>query len=335
MWLCPVLHPNSMTRSAEENGLSTPVAPMGYQSRLYAAALREYGTALHLPLCGGWLLQCPIPESNEVDLAGCYPFFSCANWSALGSDLSELGSRAIAVSMVLDPFCGLNATTLGRWFPDVCRPFKEHYVVDFAGNWREAIGRHHRRNVRAAAREVEVERCADPSRWLETWIELYGNLIRRRNIHGIAKFSARSFAQQFRSPGMRVFRAARGSQTVGILLWLHSGDVAYYHLGACSELGYQVGAAFALFDAALGQFAADGVRWAALGGGAGWRTAIEDGLARFKQGWANARRTVWFCGKILNPGSYEQLVAGRRGQPTEFFPAYRCPEAVSDSKPVR
>jgi Acetyltransferase (GNAT) domain len=307
---------------------------MGYQSPLYAAALGEYGRALHLPHSDGWLLERPIAQSNDIDLTGCYPLFSCANWSNLGPDLSELGERAVAVSMVVDPFCGLSETALATWFPDVCRPFKEHYVVDFAGNWREAIGRHHRRNVRAAAREVEVERCTDPSICLETWTELYDNLIRRHNIHGIAKFSAGSFAQQFRIPGMTVFRATRSGRTVGMLLWFQTGDVAYYHLGAYSEAGYQVGAAFALFDAALGHLAADGIRWAALGGGAGWKTAVEDGLARFKQGWANARRTAWFCGKISNPGAYRQLVAARGSQQTEFFPAYRSPEPVWQSEPV-
>ena len=108
-----------------------------------------------------------------------------------------------------------------------------------------------------------------------------------------------------------------------MLLWYVADTVAYYHLGAFSPLGYETRAAFALFDLALKDFAASGIRWASLGAGAGWRASSNDGLTRFKTGWANERRTAWFCGRILAPAEYERLAAARNLIDNECFPKYR------------
>lgn len=300
----------------------------GYQNSLYAESLAEFGTPFCLPRSGGWLLVRPIPECAEHDAVGCYPLFNCRNWADLGSDLDEAAAHVVAVSLVVDPFSEVDKAQLHGWFPDVCRPFKEHAVVDFGRDWRQAICRHHRRNVRVAARRVEVERCGDPSDWLETWIELYGHLIGRHGLCGIARFSRASFGRQLCVPGIAAYRAIVDTETVGMILWYVADTVAYYHLGAFSPLGYASRAAFALFDAALGDLAGRGARWAALGSGAGWQVATEDGLARFKNGWANDRRTAWFCGRILAPVKYERLAAARKLHAVDYFPKYRHPEAA-------
>jgi hypothetical protein len=300
----------------------------GYVSPLYAESLAEFGTPFHLPRSDGWLLLRPIPQSEDHDAIGCYPLFDCGDWSVLGPDLEEFAEQAVAVSLVVDPFSAADATQLGKWFPDVCRPFKEHAVVDFGRDWRRAICPHHRRNIRAAAKCVEVERCSDPSAWLETWIELYEHLIHRHDLCGIARFSRASFSRQLHVPGIVAFRAVVGKQTVGMLLWYIRDTVAFYHLGAFSPLGYTSRAAFALFDAALGDLACRGVRWAGLGSGAGWQGAADDGLSRFKNGWANDRRTAWFCGRILAPGKYARLISPRTLATTDYFPKYRHPEAA-------
>ena len=210
----------------------------------------------------------------------------------------------------------------------MCRAYKQHFVVEFDKDWQSSIARHHRRNIRAAAREVEVERCANPAAWLETWNLLYGHLIRRHEIHGIARFSTASFARQLSIPGAVAFRAARGEETVGMLLWFRQNEIAYYHLGAFNRAGYDAGAAFALFDAALTYFAAEGLRRAGVGAGAGWQGDLNDGLTRFKRGWANQHRTAWFCGRILKPEAYRRLVAADATRTPEYFPAYRRPEAA-------
>ena len=243
----------------------------GYRSPLYAESLAEFGTPIYLPRSDGWLLGLPIPESAKHDAIGCYPLFDCGNWQMLSADLKDLASKAIALSVVVDPFAQVDETLLAELFSEVCRPYKQHSVVDFAGAWRNAICAHHRRNIRIAARHVETERCADPTTCLELWNELYGNLIARHQIQGIARFSRTCFRRQLAVPGIVAFRASVKTQTVGMLLWYVADTVAYYHLGAFSPLGYETRAAFALFDLALKDFAASGIRWASLGAGAAAR----------------------------------------------------------------
>jgi Acetyltransferase (GNAT) domain len=299
-----------------------------YRNPLYARSLAEFGTPLHLPHSDGWLLRRPIPNSSEQDAVGCYPLFDCGDWKLLDADISRLESQAISVALVVNPFAAVDAVRLHELFPDMCRVFKEHAIVDFERSWRESISRHHRRNVRTAARHVDVERCAEPLAWLETWTELYSRLIDRHDVFGIARFSPASFERQLRVPGIAAFRASIASETVGMLLWYAAGPVAYYHLGAFSPRGYASRAAFALFDVALNYWAEQGMHWALLGGGAGWQAVAEDGLARFKNGWANDRRSAWFCGRILAPEKYARLAAARRPLTSDYFPKYRHPEAA-------
>jgi hypothetical protein len=300
----------------------------GYLTSLYAESLAEFGTPYSLPQSGGWLLLRAIPGSAEHDAIGCYRLFNCRNWPCLGSDLDGLAAKAVAVSMVVDPFSSADETLCRAWFPDACRPFKEHAVVSFVRSWREEISRHHRRNVRVAARRVDVERCENPCAWLETWVELYRQLIDRHHLRGIARFSPASFSRQLRVPGIAAFRATVGTETVGMVLWYVAGTVAYYHLGAFNPLGYASRAAYALFDVALNDLAKQGVYWAELGAGAGWRAEAPDGLVRFKNGWANERRTAWFYGRVLARDKYERLTTARKFPADEYFPSYRHPEAA-------
>ena len=53
----------------------------GYLSQEYAAAFAEFGTARRLPRSGGWLIERPIAGTDDRDAMGCYPLFSCADWS--------------------------------------------------------------------------------------------------------------------------------------------------------------------------------------------------------------------------------------------------------------
>jgi hypothetical protein len=49
----------------------------------------------------------------------------------------------------------------------------------------------------------------------------------------------------------------------------------------------------------------------------------QDGLERFKRGWANDARSARLCGRVLDRRTYARLASGRR---TEWFPAYRVAE---------
>jgi hypothetical protein len=122
-------------------------------------------------------------------------------------------------------------------------------------------------------------------------------------------------------PSYEVFAARQDGRIVAMAIWFAHDGVAVYHLGASDEAGYAVGASYALFDAAFEHF--DFAERFDLGGAAGLDPGPGDGLARFKQGFANTTATAYVCGAVLDPAAYERLSAGQRAG--GFFPAYRPP----------
>ena len=284
------------------------------------------GEPRRLGRSGGSILVREIPGSKLRDAMGPYPIFACSDWAALATDMAELGDELVAVSLVADPFGGATTDDLTRAFGDLVTPFKEHFVVDLRSEWRETTHPHHRRNVRRALAALEIEAVDDPPALLDDWVALYGELVERHRIAGPAAFSRDSFAAQLRVPGVAALRAVEGGVTVGATLWYVAGGVAYYHLGAYSARGYELAASFGLFDRGLERFATEGVAWASLGAGAGLDGAAEDGLTRFKRGWATTTRTAYLCGRILQRGAYHGLAAARSRPGALYFPAYRAGE---------
>jgi hypothetical protein len=228
----------------------------------------------------------------------------------------------VALSLVTDPLGRYDASELRTTFPDLCRPYKDHFVIDFGARGGVEPSAQHRRNVRRAQLEVEVERSADPIEHAEQWVALYDNLISRHRIRGISAFSRSSLIRQLRVPGLTMFRGIHGGATVGITLWYTQGDAAYYHLGAYSEAGYASRASFALFQYAIDHFAGQ-VACLNLGAGAGAWGDGKDGLTRFKKGWANGVRRAWLCGRVFDRERYRALVAAHGVGDTSYFPAYR------------
>lgn len=299
----------------------------GYLHPGYAESLAEFGVPYELPHSRGWILRRRIPDSNDHDAIGCYPLFTCRDWSQLHSDLDNLSGEFVSLALVASPFGNYDPENLKSCFPDVFVPFKEHFVVDLSLPRESFVRPHHRRNARKAFREFQIETCADPVNLLTDWVLLYGALTKRHTIKGIAAFSQTSFRKQLEVPGIRAFRAIRDGVTAGMLLWYVQGDVAYYHLGAYSELGYELNASFALFSHALDYFAQSGLRWLHLGAGAGVVPGGASGLTRFKAGWATGSRMAYFCGRIFDQEKYDELVKATTGTPpTLYFPAYRAGE---------
>lgn len=299
----------------------------GYRSVEYASALHHLGTPRAIDACGAWLLERSVPDNDARDAIGCYPLFCCADWSRLADDLAALASSGIvSVVLVADPFGNWTTEMLRDCFPDLCRPFKRHYVCDLTSSPEQFVHVHHRRNVRKALQCVEVERCESAVEHLGDWVRLYGILGERHGIEGLADFSRESFRGQLAAPGMVAFRAVANGTTVGMLLWFVQNGVAYYHLGAYDNEGYRCRASFALFWKSIEQFRAAGVRWLDLGGTAGVHDA-DDGLARFKRGWSSGSRTAYLCGRVLDRERYDALVhaaGGGRADGNGFFPAYRA-----------
>ncbi len=300
---------------------------LGYLHPMYAQSLIEYGAPLELPFSKGWILKRSIPGTNQFDGMGCYPIFACQDWSALGTDLDQVADQLISLSLVTDPFGSYNRQDLAKLFTDIANPYKEHFVVDLHRRPEDFVAAHHQRNAHKALRTVNVEICTEPIKYLDEWVSLYGNLIERHNIMGIARFSRDAFAKQLSIPGIVAFRAVVDAKTVGMLLWYVQGNVGYYHLGAYSPDGYKLNVSFALFWTLLDYFSSAGLQWLSLGAGAGITGDENDGLTRFKRGWSTGVRTAYFCGRIFDPDKYRKIIQFKGAtQPTNYFPAYRFGE---------
>ncbi|UCC53612.1 MAG: GNAT family N-acetyltransferase [Anaerolineaceae bacterium] len=300
----------------------------GYQHASYAASLIEYGELVFLEHSGGWLLKRAIPGYSSYDAMGCYPLFSCSDWSALDRDMSNLGESLVSVTIVTDPFGDFDTGLLSRCFPDIVNPFKEHFVVDLGQPVEKVASSHHRRNARKALSNVMIENSLEPASWIEDWIELYANLIRRHDIKGMAAFSDTQLSEQLGVPGIVAFRGTNGGQVMGMQLWYVQGDVAYYHLGAYSARGYDLRASFALFWHAIDYFSTSGLQWLNLGAGAGISRDSSDGLSRFKRGWATGTRTAYLCGRVFERQRYRTITTAGGISSTGYFPAYREGEFI-------
>lgn len=298
----------------------------GYRHADYAGSLRDLGTPVPLIASGGWLLSRDIPESSHGDLMGPYPIFCCQDWTKLRADLDTLARDHVCVSLVTDPFGEYTRNLLENSFRHVARPFKEHFVTDLSQTPALIVSAHNARNARKALGRVEVDYCESPEALDDDWRRLYANLVRRHDIRGFAAFSDAALTQQLRVPGMLAFRARHEGETVGMVLWYVMGEVCYYHLGAYTDVGYNLNASFGLFWKAIEHFQEAGRKWLALGAGAGRSSDSDDGLSRFKRGWSTGTRTAYFCGRILDPVRYAELVTASGHASTSFFPAYRYGE---------
>jgi hypothetical protein len=312
---------HSRARPARASGVG------GYAHASYPASLSEFGQPRALPESGGWLLERSIPRTSGRDALGCYPLFSCPNWPGLARDLDTLRDQLVSVALVADPFGDHDEAYLRGCFPDLVLPFKQHLVTDLSRPPATFVHAHHQRNVRKALAALRIELCPDPARLGDEWVQLYANLVSRHAVHGISAFSDRSLRAQLTVPGLVVFRAVRDADTVGMTLWYAHHRVAYYHLAAYSAPGYDARASFGLFWRAIEYFADQGFAWLNLGGGAGAsHPAPDDGLTRFKRGWATGARTAFFCGRILDRAGYAEAMRANGASSSSYFPAYRAGE---------
>jgi hypothetical protein len=298
---------------------------VSYDAPEYAASLQEFGTPRRLNAGQGWVLQRPL-VGGGWDVVGCYPFFRCRNWDGLVMDLDQLRQAGcVSATIVTDPLASDAKAAIQQAFTDVARPFKAHFIVDLSGH--QAFGsKHHLRNVRRFEKAGTVELCSNPLAHLDDWCRFYDKLIQRHQITGMARFSPKAFAAQLALPSAVLFRALVDGQPVGMQLWFTESQRADYHLAGYSDTGYQTGgASHALTLAALEHFRHTGTSVALLGSGAGLQHDANDGLTRYKAGWATDTRTAWLAGAILDPVAYAAAAELSKTTQSEYFPAYRTP----------
>jgi hypothetical protein len=286
-----------------------------YASASYAKALDFAGRPLALPEWSGFVMLRSIAATD--DAMGVYPRQVLPADADLQGGLARLAVAGL-VSLVLvpDPSFSPQRDDLARAF-DVCRPFKTHQFIERAKGY--APSRNHRQKIRRAQSRCRVDR-APLAAHLADWRRLYDALSERHGISGVAGFPDAYFEVLARMPIFETFVAILGGAVVSMAIWFEHQGVAYYHLGASSPEGYAIGASYGLHDAAIQHFS--GAARIDLGAGAGLIDDPQDGLARFKRGFANAEAQALICGAVLDRQRYEALTRGR--QANDFFPAYRA-----------
>ena len=305
------------------SALSCTSGAPGYRSADYAASFAHLGAPLRLAASGGYVLERVIPGMELKDAIGMVPLFDCDDWDALEGDLQALAAAYVSLVLIPTPFCGLDAARMSALFPALVREYKRHYVVDLDDVWESGVSRHHRYYARRGLKTVTVTRCTgDPSRWTDRWVALYGELARRHGITGIYDLPPSALAAQLTVPGMQLYIAQRHDTVLGMQLWLRDATRAYHHLSAYSDDGYRGRVSYAMVYAALSELAAQGVRKADLGAGAGQGGNGSQGLDTFKAGWTPHVLPVYLCGRVFHEQHYRDLCAGGRGN-GPYFPAYR------------
>ena len=293
----------------------------GYINQIYVDSLLALGTPRQLHGSGAWLLERPVGRHGATDAVASYPLMVCRDWAALEDDLAGV-EGLVSFAAVTDPFGDYSREQLQQCFPDVLTPYKKHFVTDLDLPLDRTVSAHHRRNVRFALAHVEIELVQRPQDFAADWVKLYANLTHRHHITGMSAFSEQTLVSQLDVPGLTVFRAVANGETVGMLLWVVSRNVAYYHLAAYSDEGYRRRASFGLFWKAAQHFQQHGLRWLCLGAGPGVAEPEHSGLVRFKSGWSTGTRWAYFGGRIFDRPAYEALSANVSAS-AGFFPAYR------------
>jgi hypothetical protein len=296
----------------------------GYLHPEYAKSLSEFGTPIHLSASDGWLLKRAIGETAEYDAMGCYPLFCCAKWSGLQQDVEALRNDLVSVVLVTDPLGDYRPELLESCF-DRVEAFKDHFVIETGHPLRQFVNRHHRRHAMRALRNVEVELCPDPLQFVDDLERLFAVLATRHSIKGLRRFSRAAFEKQVTVPGMVMFRAVADQRTVGLDLWYVQGHCAQNHLAAFDSVGYELLASYATKWRVI-EYLNDRVKWINLG--AGVARDSQDGLSRFKRGWATGTMRAWLCGRVLQPEKYASLARARGVTGQSYFPAYRTGEFI-------
>jgi len=294
----------------------------GYANEQYAASLSEFGKLLYLPKSKGWLLQRDIADAQLGDAIGLYPLFQCENWQSLEHDFAAFGTNLCSVVLVCDPLEDVSEEQLFKLFPQHCRKFKKHYLIELSKMPEQFISSHHRYYTRYALKRCTVQLETENSTTLESWMKLYRGLIQQRGLSGISCFSETAFRKQFEMSEMDVFTARANGSIIGMQLWLRRKQKVYYHLSASNENGYSSSCSYGLLNTAIHHYKKAGFAWMNLGGVAGDQNEV-NGLAAFKKGWSTAEGTAWLCGKILNETTYSELSERSGNTETTYFPAYR------------
>lgn len=301
---------------------------MGFAHPDFAQVYADLGQPVSLAGSGGTLLRRRIAGTDQTDLTGCYPFFCCADWSALDDDLALLRQDDVSLVLVADPFCEAPVERLARLF-DFARPFKTHYVADLSKPLASFVSPDRIRQARKAARELEVEVAPSPPAMVDDWLSLWERSRHADHASGETRLSREAAERLFRVPGIVVIRALHRGRTVGMHVEVQQGDVIHGHFATYDPECYRLGVSALLNLYELEYFAAR-ARFYNHGGVPG-REDRQNGLSRFKQDFSNTTRTAFLCGSVLDPAAYARLTTRKIDPGSAFFPAYRALDQAGEA----
>src|SRR5688572_26200386 len=127
-----------------------------YSSNTYLESLSEFGAPVSLPGSQAGFLEEQVGLRPLYDARGAYPLLCATDWEALGGELEENARKWVSVVAVPDPLTAPGWEDLADVFTHVCRPYKEHFVVELSRNYEGPFPEGHRRSVRRAASLLEA-----------------------------------------------------------------------------------------------------------------------------------------------------------------------------------
>jgi hypothetical protein len=291
----------------------------------YAAALGHIGRPVAVPEWDAWVLARPTPCGTREDAVGVYPVTVISDEADLAAGLARLKAAGlVSVVLVAEDRLGPPSAALEPAF-DMARPFKSHQILD-----RDlgplVYGKHHRYEIKRALGRVVASEIALGDH-LPAWEALYGELAARHGLGGAHVFPPEHHALLAALPGVRTFAAFIDDRMVSAHVFVTHKGHAMSHLAASAAEGYAAGAAYAVND--LAAQALTDCRVINFGGGAGMNDNPEDGLVRFKRGFANTVAPARLCGAVLDADAYRALSIDTVD--SGFFPAYRGPRKVEQA----
>ncbi len=313
-------NPAAKTAGSDANGHAAPGGyPLLFDREEYCASLTHVGRVSQAPGLSTSFLIRPVPDAEAFDAVGPWPYCSPPSPGSLRGALDALQARSL-VSFML--FIRPDGPPDPDALPDArvrVDPLKEHYVLD-PDRPRPEIRRRTRRNLALAARSWRIE--ALPRHRLATLgPELHGKLAARRGLSVFADAPPRHYAALARLDGIAAMAATDQAGAGAVLVAARGGGETHLLHLLTDPRAIPACAAHLLMDTALDVWSADGPVY--MGGAPAGPDG--PGVARFKARWSNRTAPVVLLKAVLDAGRYARLAA-RRG-PTDFFPAYRAPQA--------
>jgi hypothetical protein len=266
-----------------------------YCSLAYAEAQAEPNSeSLAVPAWGTHLLV-RVGSGGKRLAVGGRPFAAFDPNSDLQAGLDYLREAGVnSVSLVTDPMWSSEQLELEAAF-DVCRRFKETYLVDRASG-PVRISKRHRNRINNARLRTELREISFADH-LDTWHELYRYNVVNRQIP--QPFSDSYFERLATFPELRTFAVLADSEIVTITTWIRYRDTLYFHDSASNARGHALSASYVAFAHVVETF--EECRYVFLGGAAEFVDDPLDGLARFKRGFSNRSTVAYLCSAILSP----------------------------------